>query len=75
LPAFKKNKEVFMGDYDEKKFCSIILFLLSVMLISNQLSAKDYLSNQSPEYHRTFSRNASIDSADIVNYNPAGTVF
>lgn len=34
----------------------------------------DYLSNQSAEYIRTFSRNASTD-ADAVHYNPAGTAF
>ena len=59
-----------------RKGCvQLFLFFLFIMLINIQLSAKDYLSNQSPEYHRTFSRNASIDSADIANYNPAGTVF
>ena len=34
----------------------------------------DYLSNQSAEYIRTFNRNAATDSADAVNYNPAGVV-
>ena len=34
----------------------------------------DYLSNQSADYARTFSRNASTDS-DAVLYNPAGTAF
>ncbi|HNX59839.1 MAG TPA: hypothetical protein PKK43_12120, partial [Spirochaetota bacterium] len=34
----------------------------------------DYLSNQSADYIRTFSRNASTDS-DAVLYNPAGTAF
>lgn len=34
----------------------------------------DYLSNQSAEYIRTFSRNASLD-ADAAVYNPAGTAF
>lgn len=33
----------------------------------------DALSNQSADYIRTFTRNASIDGADIVHYNPAGT--
>jgi long-chain fatty acid transport protein len=34
----------------------------------------DYLSNQSADYVRTFSRSASTD-ADAVIYNPAGTGF
>jgi long-subunit fatty acid transport protein len=31
-------------------------------------------SNQSAEYIRSFDRNSAIDNADIVFYNPAGTV-
>jgi long-chain fatty acid transport protein len=38
-------------------------------------SSIDYRGNQSGEYIRTLSRNASLDAADIVNYNPAGTAF
>ncbi|MCK5783434.1 MAG: outer membrane protein transport protein [Desulfobacterales bacterium] len=34
----------------------------------------DYLINQSIDYYRIMSRNAATDAADIVNYNPAGTV-
>lgn len=34
----------------------------------------DYLSNQSADYMRTFSRNASVDP-DAVAYNPAGTAW
>ncbi len=34
----------------------------------------DYLSNQSPDYVRSFNRNASTDNADAANYNPAGIV-
>lgn len=33
----------------------------------------DYLTNQSAPWARNFSRNAVNDSADAVNYNPAGT--
>lgn len=33
----------------------------------------DLLSNQSASFIRSFSRNASIDGADIVAYNPGGT--
>jgi long-chain fatty acid transport protein len=32
-------------------------------------------SNVSPEYIRTFTRNASSDAADAAHYNPAGTVW
>lgn len=35
----------------------------------------DYLNNQSSDYFRSFNRNAAVDSADIVHYNPAGTVY
>jgi long-chain fatty acid transport protein len=35
----------------------------------------DYLSNQSAEYIRMFSRNAATDGADIAVYNPAATAF
>ena len=35
----------------------------------------DYLSNQSSDYIRTFSRNAATDGTDTVYYNPAGTTW
>lgn len=35
----------------------------------------DYLSNQSADYMRTFSRNAATSGADIAVYNPAATAF
>jgi long-chain fatty acid transport protein len=35
----------------------------------------EYLSNQSADYIRTFSRNAATDSPDAVSYNPAGTAW
>lgn len=35
----------------------------------------DYLSNQSADYVRTYSRNATTDAADAAFYNPAGTAF
>lgn len=35
----------------------------------------DYLSNQSADYIRTFSRNATLKGADAVSYNPAATAF
>jgi len=58
----------------------ISLFVLSALYVFLTLALParaniDYMVNQSAEYFRTLSRNASIDSADIINYNPAGTVF
>lgn len=35
----------------------------------------EYLTNQSADYIRTFSRNAAIDAVDIVSFNPAGTTW
>jgi long-chain fatty acid transport protein len=35
----------------------------------------DYLTNQSAKWLISPSRNAATEGADIVNYNPAGTVF
>ena len=35
----------------------------------------DYLSNQSAKWVMTTSRNASLDGADIVQFNPAGTAY
>ena len=35
----------------------------------------DYLSNQSAKWVMTTSRNASLDGADIIQYNPAGTAW
>lgn len=47
-----------------------------VCIASNVFAGSiDYLSNQSPDYVRTFSRNAADDYADAVHYNPAGTVL
>lgn len=49
---------------------------LAALMTAGALSAGsiDYLSNQSADYIRTFSRNASLD-ADAAVYNPAGTAF
>jgi len=59
-----------------KKF-SVLLTLLLVMVSSSVFAGSiDYLSNQSAKFLMTFTRNASTDaSADIANYNPAGTAF
>ncbi|MDR1933292.1 MAG: hypothetical protein LBQ57_10795 [Spirochaetales bacterium] len=48
------------------------LLLLPVGLFGGSL---DYLTNQSARWLMTPTRNAATDAADIVNYNPAGTVF
>jgi long-chain fatty acid transport protein len=55
----------------------VLLCMLGLVLSSTALFAGsiDWLSNQSAEYIMTLNRNAATDSADIVNYNPAGTVF
>ena len=52
----------------------IIVFIIAAT--QNELKANiDYLANQSADFYRTLSRNAATDAADIVNFNPAGTVF
>ncbi len=50
-------------------------FLLAALGVASPASAGsiDLLSNQSADFIRSFSRGASIDGADIVAYNPAGT--
>jgi long-chain fatty acid transport protein len=59
-----------------KKF---IVFLVAVGLVLYGASplfagGADNKTNWSAEYIRTLNRNAATDSADIVMYNPAGTV-
>jgi len=53
-----------------------LLLALAALTVAGSLSAGsiDYLSNQSADYLRTFSRNASLD-VDAAVYNPAGTAF
>ena len=53
-----------------------LIFGMATLLAAGTLMAGsvDYLSNQSADYLRTFSRNASLD-ADAAVYNPAGTAF
>jgi long-chain fatty acid transport protein len=59
-----------------KKACALFS-MVGMMFLSSAAYAGsiDYLSNQSAEYLMTLNRNAATDSADIVSYNPAGTVF
>ena len=59
-----------------KKFS--LLLTLAIMMVGSTVFAGsiDYLSNQSAKYLTTFHRTASTDaSADIANYNPAGTAL
>jgi long-chain fatty acid transport protein len=60
-----------------KKMCVSAFAAAALVTISSAVFAGsiDYLSNQSADYIRTFSRNAAMDSADIAVYNPAGTAF
>ena len=54
-----------------------IVFVGVLMLAGTSLFAGslDYLSNQSARWVMTTSRNASLDGADIVQFNPAGTAY
>ena len=61
-----------------KKMRKLVFFLLVLCLVAPMglfASSLDYLTNQSARWFMTTSRNAATDAADIVNYNPAGTVF
>jgi long-chain fatty acid transport protein len=54
------------------------IFSLSLFLASGSslyAGSIDYLSNQSADYIRMFSRNGATEGADIAVYNPAGTAF
>lgn len=55
----------------KKLILGLAAFLTAGTLMAGSI---DYLSNQSADYLRTFSRNASLD-ADAAVYNPAGTAF
>ena len=55
-----------------------LMLMLAIMMVSSAVFAGsvDYLVNQSAKFVMTFSRNASTEaSADLANYNPAGTAF
>lgn len=57
----------------KKIFYMLIILSAQVSLYAGSL---DYLTNQSAKICMTFHRAAATDaSADIVNYNPAGTAF
>lgn len=53
--------------------CVMSLFIVSSSMV--YAGSIDWLSQQSAEYIRVLSRNATLDGADMVNYNPAGTAF
>jgi long-chain fatty acid transport protein len=56
----------------KKLLCVLLALFLAAGLFAGSL---DYLTNQSATWMMITSRNAATDSADIVNFNPAGTVF
>ena len=59
----------------KKSLYVIGVLAVAVFTTMNLLAGSvDYLSNQSAEFMRTLNRNAAIDAADAVNYNPAGVV-
>lgn len=58
-----------------KKQLLLTLTLLSILSINSVFAQMDNLANMSSEWIRMNNRNASLDAADIVNYNPAGLVF
>lgn len=51
----------------------LVTLLLSFSASLAFSSSIDYRGNQSADYIRSMNRNASLDGADIVYYNPAGT--
>ncbi len=50
------------------------LFLMSLFSSMELFAQMDNLTNMSAEWMRTSNRNAALDAADIVVYNPAGLV-
>lgn len=54
----------------------LLLSILFFTFLSCKVNAQmDNLANMSAEWMRMNNRNAALDAADIVNYNPAGLVF
>ena len=54
----------------------LLLFtLLTILGLNTTFAQMDNLANMSSEWIRMNNRNASLDAADIVNYNPAGLTF
>jgi long-chain fatty acid transport protein len=64
----------FSGGFMKKVLCTLLI--LGLFLPAAAFAGSlDYLTNQSARWLMTPTRNAATDAADIVNYNPAGTVF
>ena len=56
----------------------VLLFAMSLAIVGTKTSyagSIEYLTNQSADYIRTFSRNAATDAPDVAFYNPAGSTF
>ena len=58
----------------EKRICLFSIFLITISAVSAFAGGAVNRTNWSAEYIRTLNRNAATDYADIVLYNPAGTV-
>ncbi|HAN31813.1 MAG TPA: hypothetical protein DCQ06_09475 [Myxococcales bacterium] len=58
-----------------RKFRTLILIALVVMPTGAYAGGVEYLTNQSADYIRTFSRNAAWDNVDVVTFNPAASTF
>lgn len=58
-----------------KNFKGLIALFITISGATIFASSIDYRGNQSADFIRTLNRNASLDGADIVVYNPAGTAM
>lgn len=58
-----------------KKHILLLTILFAISFNPNAKGQMDNLANMSAEWMRMNNRNAAIDAADIVNYNPAGLIF
>jgi len=57
-------------------FRKTILCLSALLVSFNAFAGSvDYLSQQSSDYLRILSKNGSLEGADLISYNPAGTAF
>ena len=60
----------------KRAFVALTAFSVFVLVAGSALAGGiDHKTNFSAEYARTMNRNAAIDYADAVVYNPAGTAF
>lgn len=59
----------------KKRYLLFTFSLVSILSINSVFAQMDNLANMSSEWIRMNNRNASLDAADIVNYNAAGLVF